>query len=197
MMQEKSMRKTNNIWVGEKVHLRAVEMKDIGTIFKLGAAHDTASDRLGGSIQFPRSHEALRAKVEALTKEEPKDDAFLWIIEDRKGHVVGDINTFECHRRNGTFKYGIGILRENWRKGYAREAIIIILRFFFGELRYQKATVHIYDFNAQSIKLHESLGFKHEGRLRRMCFTNGRHHDEMLMGMTKEEFEREYPTQPL
>jgi RimJ/RimL family protein N-acetyltransferase len=189
------MKKTNNIWVGEKVHLRAVERKDLGTFFKHGKEYDTAADRLGGNIQFPRSQEALRAKVEALTKEEPKDDAYLWIIEDRKSHAVGDINTFECHRRNGTFKYGLGILREHWRKGYAREAIAIVLRYFFGELRYQKATVHIYDFNTSSIKLHESLGFKHEGRLRRMVYTNGDHHDEVLMGMTKEEFDRKYPKQ--
>jgi RimJ/RimL family protein N-acetyltransferase len=72
-----------------------------------------------------------------------------------------------------------------------------VLRYFFHELRYQKATVHIYDFNTPSIKLHESLGFKHEGRLRRMCFTNGDYHDDVLMGLTAEEFYGKHPKQSL
>ncbi|HTY08523.1 MAG TPA: GNAT family protein [Candidatus Edwardsbacteria bacterium] len=189
------MKKTNNIWVSDKVHLRAVEPKDLGTFYRNGREDDTECDRLCDTIHFPRPFEAMKAKVEALAKEEPKDDSFLWMIENRQGQVVGGINTFDCSHRHGTFKYGVAIMRKNWRKGYALEAIIIVLRYFFHEMRYQKATVHIYDFNAPSIKLHESLGFKHEGRLRRMCFTNGEHHDEVLMGMTKEEFDRKYPKQ--
>ncbi|MDI6740643.1 MAG: GNAT family protein [Candidatus Edwardsbacteria bacterium] len=179
--------------MGAKVHLRAVEMKDLGTFFKHGQDYDTESDRYCDTIHFPRSFEALKAHVESLLKQEPKDDAFRWMIENRKGQAVGGINTFDCSRHHGTFKYGLGIIRAHWGKGYAREAIAIVLRYYFHELRYQKATVHIYSFNARSIGLHEKLGFQHEGRLRRMCFTNGEHHDDVLMGMTKEEFDRQHP----
>ncbi len=63
-----------------------------------------------------------------------------------------------------------------------------MLNFYFRELRYQKVLVTCYAFNEASIKLHESFGFQHEGRIRRMIFTNGQYHDALLMGMTVEEF---------
>ena len=53
-------------------------------------------------------------------------------------------------------------------------------------------SVSIYEFNERSIKLHESLGFKQEGRLRRMVYTNGKFYDEIHFGMTAEEFLEKY-----
>ena len=47
----------------------------------------------------------------------------------------------------------------------------------------------VYSFNQPSQKLHESLGFTLEGRLRRMIYTNGEFHDLLMYGITKEEFE--------
>jgi RimJ/RimL family protein N-acetyltransferase len=37
------------------------------------------------------------------------------------------------------------------------------------------------------------MGFKLEGRLRRMVYTNGEFYDELYFGMTKEEFDQLYP----
>ncbi len=75
---------------------------------------------------------------------------------------------------------------------YASEAIVLVLRYFFEELRYQKVTVTVYSFNAPSIRLHESLGFQREGCLRRTVFTQGQHFDEIFFGMTVEEFRARY-----
>jgi L-amino acid N-acyltransferase YncA len=43
-------------------------------------------------------------------------------------------------------------------------------------------------FLSGSIELHRGLGFQEEGRLRRMGYTQGRHYDWLLLGMTHEEF---------
>ncbi|MGI8643788.1 MAG: GNAT family N-acetyltransferase, partial [Thermomicrobiales bacterium] len=56
------------------------------------------------------------------------------------------------------------------------------------ELRYQKVTVQVYAFNESSIALHEQLGFQREGRLRRLVYTGGQHHDVLMYGLTREEF---------
>jgi RimJ/RimL family protein N-acetyltransferase len=105
------------------------------------------------------------------------------------GPFVGTINTHTCDRRCGTFRYGLGILPQHQRKGYASEAIRLVLRYFFEERRYQKVNADVYSFNEPSIRLHESLGFVLEGRLRRVNFTQGQYHDALMFGMTKEEFE--------
>ena len=98
------------------------------------------------------------------------------------------IATHNCDPRNGTFAYGVAIREAHQRQGYASEAIELVLRYYFQELRYQKATVHIYSFNNPSIVLHERLGFQREGCMRRMIFTEGQFFDILLYGITREEF---------
>jgi RimJ/RimL family protein N-acetyltransferase len=63
-----------------------------------------------------------------------------------------------------------------------------MLRYYFGELRYQKVVAEVYGFNDDSISFHESLGFVLEGRLRQMIYTGGEYHDMLMFGMTSEEF---------
>jgi len=66
--------------------------------------------------------------------------------------------------------------------------ITLVLRYYFRELRYQKATVTVYSFNEASARLHESLGFQLEGRIRRTVFTGRKHCDQLVYGITTEEF---------
>lgn len=98
---------------------------------------------------------------------------------------------------NGTFKYALAIKRPFWRKGYGREAVTIFLRYFFRELRYQKCTALVYAFNERSIRFHEALGFKFEGRLRNMLYTNGEYFDELYFGLTRAEWDQLDPPLPL
>jgi len=64
----------------------------------------------------------------------------------------------------------------------------LVLKYYFEELDYQKVTVQIYAFNEASLKLHKKLGFQQEGCLRRMIYTDGTYHDEIIFGLTVEEF---------
>jgi len=175
-----------NFWRGENVRLRAVEESDLEAL--LSPEEDTELDRYEDSIRFPSTQEQGRKFFEEIAKRDGKGDSFFWLIKVG-AQRVGSIGTFDCDGRIGAFKYGIRILQPHWGKGYAREAISIVLRYYFHELRYQKATVIVYAFNERSQRLHESLGFTLEGRLRRMVYTNGQHYDELYFGLTREEFD--------
>ena len=166
-----------HFWRGGRIRLRAIEQKDLDDIQQSFEDQDTELERYQSDIPFPYSREQDRAGLEALRKREPGDDSFFWMIEDSEGQIVGYINTFECDRRVGVFKYGIALRRACWGLGYAREAITIVLRYYFRELRYQKLTAMVYSFNERSLRMHEKLGFTFEGRLRRTAYTNGRHYD--------------------
>ena len=98
------------------------------------------------------------------------------------------IGTHDCDPRNGTFSYGLYVAPEYRRRGCASEAVLILLRFFFDERRYQKVDAGVYEYNEASIALHETLGFKLEGRSRRLHFSAGKYHDLLRYGMTVEEF---------
>jgi RimJ/RimL family protein N-acetyltransferase len=179
-----------NFWRGGKIRLRAIEQKDLDDIVASTEEPDTELDRYEDVIHFPISQQKDRDNLESLAQKGGTDDYFFWVIEDLQGNKVGFINTFDCEQRSGTFKYALIIKRRYWGHGYAREAIQIVLRYYFRELRYQKVTVMIYSFNERSIRLHERLGFKLEGRLRRMVYTNGKFYDELFYGMFIEEFDQ-------
>lgn len=184
-----------SIWEGAKVRLRAVEPEDWERFFAWDQDSETA--RHAYLIPFPRSVVATRQWAERSANEEPANDAFRFAIESQEGELVGTLNTHECDRRQGTFSYGVAIGADYRRQGYAAEAITLVLRYFFRERGYQKVTVHVYDFNEPSIRLHERLGFQREGRLRRMIYTDGTYHDDLLYGLTAEEFvARDIPTTP-
>src|SRR5690242_109359 len=181
---------TYNFWRGETIRLRAIEQKDLDDLLHAPEEPDSELERADDYIGFPLSPEQQRARLEEIARREPADEDYFWIIENQEGQTVGNIATFACNRRFGVFKYSIVLKRAFWRKGYGREAVRLVLRYYFRELRYQKVTALVYSFNERSIRFHEALGFTFEGRLRRMVYTNGQFYDELYYGMTAEEFDQ-------
>ncbi len=189
MTDKKLQTSTLSIWLGNKVSLRAVEPDDWAVLHANDA--DTEAQRSGYEIPFPRSEVGSREWAEHEAKAAADNHHYRFVIERlRDPVVVGTLNTHGCNPRNGTFEYGIALFRQHWGQGYAKEAIRLALGYFFHELRYQKCTVTVYEFNTPSIKLHEALGFQAEGRIRRNIYTGGKFYDELIYGLTTEEFER-------
>lgn len=180
-----------NYWTTPLIRLRAVEPEDAAFFHAWNDDSEMARNLdfvwPPGSLEMQKQYSAK----ESTTRRE--DDTLFLVIENKAGEAVGMISTHACDRRSGNFRYGIGVRSEYKRKGYARAAILLILRYYFEELRYQKVTVDIHDGNQDSIILHEKLGYQLEGRLRRMFFTGGQYHDSFVYGMTAEEFAAHYP----
>ena len=141
---------SNFFWQGNLVKLRGIELSDWEHHFIWDK--DSEMLRQVDRLYAPRSQEATKQWAEKMSLRAVNDDNYFLEIENLAGEHVGSISTQECNARNGTFQYGVAIRREHWRKGYASEAIKIILRYFFQELRYQKVTMPVYSFNDASIR---------------------------------------------
>jgi RimJ/RimL family protein N-acetyltransferase len=186
-------RGADSIWIGDKVQLRAREPRDADVI---PLFEHSADERSGWMILPPRSRVAARKAVEesAETRPGPRTlELDLGIARREDDLLVGGINVSEVDQTNGTFSYGVGIGREHKGNGYAAEAVLLVMRFMFDERRFQKCEARVYDYNSASISLHRKLGFVAEGRLRRHLFLAGEYHDELIFGMTAEEFHQLYP----
>ena len=181
------MTPSTNLWQGKLVRLRAVEPDDWKFFFEWD--QDTLFAQNTYEIPFPGSREAAKKWTTELATAAPKNHEFRWIIETLAGEFAGTLNSHTCDSRVGAFRYGLAIRREHWRKGYASEAIRLVLAYFFRELRYQKVNVNVYEFNEPSLKLHLKLGFREEGQLRRTVYTEGKFYADIILGMTAEEFE--------
>ena len=175
-----------NYWQGKRVRLRGIEPSDAEHFIRWNL--DSERARHLDFVWPPTSNASVQAWVEAQSRQKLEHDSFHWVIENHDGDPVGSISTHNCTPRYGTFSYGIDVAPEHQRQGYAREAIRLVLRYYFEELRYQKVTVPVHSDNEASIRLHEGLGFQREGTHRRMFYTQGHFVDVIWFGMTIEEF---------
>lgn len=180
-------------WTGARVRLRAYEPED----WTSSALFDETPDqRSSWRLHPPRSAFAARKSAEEAAARQPEDGdgSFpLIITATQDATVVGRMNVHSVEQVNGTFSYGIGILPAYKGQGCASEAILLVLRYMFEERRFQKCEPTVLDYNTASLQLHRKLGFVEEGRRRRHVFSGGRFHDEVLFGMTVEEYRERYP----
>jgi RimJ/RimL family protein N-acetyltransferase len=175
-----------NYWQGKSVRLRSIEPDDGPFLFELSKDTDTRVG-LSATIDLPRSLASCVKWAEEASKEPPKPESCTLVIE-RKGSPMGTICPHHPDAKAGVFRYGIQILPGHRRNGYAREAVLLVLRYFFDFLRYQKCSIGVYSFNTISARFHESLGFTQEGCTRRAAYVAGRFYDCFAYGMTAEEF---------
>ena len=177
-----------NFWQGRLVRLRGVEPSDAETFARWNLDSETARD-----LDFlwpPVSLARVRKEFEERSLKGPEGDAFMWVIEAAGAEAVGQITTHRCDPHKGVFRYGLSVAREHRRRGYATEAVLIVLKYYFEELRYQKCLVGVHSNNPASVALHERLGFVREGTLRRMVYTGGKFYDAYHYGLLKEEWEQ-------
>jgi RimJ/RimL family protein N-acetyltransferase len=112
-------------------------------------------------------------------------------IESIAGEFVGWANLFVGDGRHGRFSVGMSIFREYQRMGYAMGAMRLLLHYGFNELRCHKCNTACLDINTASIALQKKLGFVEEGRRREVIFLNGCYHDEILFGLTEQEYRQQ------
>ena len=179
---------TSPFWRGERIRLRALAKAD--TAHWLTFDDDSEAIRtLNLGISLPRSPSQAEEWAERFADFKNADEAMIFTIETLAGEYVGSINLGGVDRRNGTFGTGTRLSAEHRGKGYALEAKRIILRYAFHEMRLQKYNIRCLETNTAVIRHATLLRCREEGRIRRNVFTDGRFYDELLFGLTREEWE--------
>lgn len=179
---------SNYFWQTELIRLRPLRPEDAEK--KHREWMDTEARRmLESQLDLPPvSLETFRQNLIAGCDFKGDSDVRSFAIDTLDGEFVGWINLFLGDPRHGRFSLGVSIFREYQRKGYALDAAKLILHYGFNELRCHKCNSACLDVNSGSIAFHKKLGFVEEGCRREVYFMNGHYHDEILWGMTFEEF---------
>lgn len=174
-------------WQGERTRLRPWQLEDAGLRFMASLDNPTRHLHQDG-IELPTSVELQKEWLEKAAG--CKDDGMIrFAMETLDGVTVGWATLHSRDQKNGTFGFGVAVYRDYRGQGYAVDAVGILLKYGFWEQRYQKCNSVCFHTNEASIRMHKKLGFIEEGRIRRNCFFNGQYHDDVLFGMTREEFD--------
>jgi RimJ/RimL family protein N-acetyltransferase len=174
-------RRPEELLTGQLVHLRAPLASDAEAA--RAAVHDAATQRFASAIGLP----SLDAVVDPARSELwPPGPRFT--IETPAHAVTGIMLVLELDERHGRFGYQVLVFPSFRRRGYAADAILVLLRHYFGQRDYERCEVRIPDFNEPALQLHGRLGFTEEGRPRSSIRVGDRRWDELLLGMTATEF---------
>ena len=107
-----------------------------------------------------------------------------------EGALAGEINLSSVQRGPFQSAYiGYWIDQSQAGKGYTPEALVVVMRFAFEQLRLHRVQVAIIPRNAASRRVVEKLGLRDEGLAERYLEIDGVWEDHIRYAMTAEEWE--------
>lgn len=161
---------------GERVYLSPVNVDDAEKYVKW-----LNNPNITQFLNVHNSLISLTGEREFLEKESCNEFMFA-IIKKDEDELLGNIGLTKFNYKAGTAELGIFIGdEENLSKGYGSEAIKLLVKFGFEELRLHNIMLTVYDLNPRAQKAYIKCGFKEFGRRHEAIFRNGKYHDLIYM----------------
>lgn len=180
---------------GSRVRLRPLERVDLPRYQELFSEPEISLHY--GELGVPENLDRLQRRFEA--GEFDTTDRSLLLVIETEGTLIGTMalkNTENLPSRSATFGIMIGD-PACLDRGYGTEASILLLDYAFAVLGYHKINLDLFEYNARALAMYEKLGFVLEGRRRENHWSRGRFWDDILMGVTAEEWWAHHgPPQP-
>ncbi|MDX5585709.1 MAG: GNAT family protein [Aureibaculum sp.] len=163
---------------GKKIHLRALEPEDLDFLY---TRENNASFWEVSSTQTPFSRFVLEQYIVNSHQDIFEAKQLRLIIVDNISNIsVGMIDLFEfnpLHKRAGI---GILIVESEQHKGFASEAIELLINYSFNQLNLHQLFANITADNTKSLELFKKLNFKNIGIKKEWIFSKGAFKDEVL-----------------
>lgn len=105
--------------------------------------------------------------------------------------MIGELSISDIEKDNNKAGFRISMCSiELTGKGYGTEAIRLVLKFVFEELKLNRLQLEVFSHNKRGIKAYEKTGFIREGILRESLNYNGHYSDEIIMSILKSDYEK-------
>jgi RimJ/RimL family protein N-acetyltransferase len=169
---------------GKLVRLRQIEENDLQ---ELRDWRNSPTIRAYTRESRPLNMRNQMVWFESLVRDESN---IMFVIEkkdDKK--VLGCCGLTYINWKEGHGEISIYIGEQKWQeKGYASDALQILMKYGFTELRLHRIYAIIFAYNKASVTFFEKNGFVFEGKHREARFWKGTHHDELVYGILKHEY---------
>ena len=177
----------NYFWQSDLIRLRGLQEAD-WELHYVNCFDTNVRLLLNYEVELPPTVKRSRNSVESYLDFDQSKGRIMFAIETLDGVDVGSVNLNSIDERNGTFSIGMLIYNTHRGKGYGTSAMRILLKYAFLERRLNKYYGSIFNGNIASATMLKKLGCKEEGVRTQMIYSNGKYHDEILFGLTKDEF---------
>ncbi len=171
---------------GARVRLRPASPGDADARFALGTDADIVR-MFGVSLADakPMTKDAAEQWAEGQSR-----NSHAWVIEV-EGRLVGEIKLHSIQVQDRRASMAIGIYdRALLGMGIGTEAIHLLLRHAFCELKLHRIGIRVLAYNERAIRAYAKCGFVVEGRERETAFVDGHWHDDLMMGLLSTDYQR-------
>lgn len=171
---------------GKRLYLRPVGMRDLERFFRW---FNDPKLRRFLLLPFPTTRMAEKEFIRKVT--DLKDGVVLSIVVKKGDRLIGNVSLFKIETVSRKAELGIALADLSMvGKGFGTEAVALVLDYAFRTLNLHRVWLTVHDFNFRAKNAYRALGFVEEGRHRQSYFCDGKYHDDILMGILQDEWER-------
>jgi RimJ/RimL family protein N-acetyltransferase len=174
---------------GERLGLRALQESDLPAVLRW------RSDSEVTKYWVTRDVPTLDDLREWLA-ENRRSGSWTWVILDERGDLIGYTDVFGISREHQHCELSLMIgERDRWGSGYARETLMVLLQYLLSAAEtggggMHKVSLSVFAENIGARRAYEACGFQADGVLREDMWYDGRWHDQILMSVLADEFQR-------
>ena len=180
---------TKTTLVGKKVTIRKLKITDADSI--TSHINDKTVARWTINVPHPyRKKDALKFIRSRQVHGRNRANYTFGIAEKESDEIIGCIDLVDIDWEDKKAETGYWISRVYRGQGLTTEALNLILRFAFRDLKLHKIYARVFKENRASMKVLEKNGFKREGILRKEIYKYGRWVDEYYFGLLKSEYRK-------
>ena len=172
----------------DEIILRPLEKGDINKKY-LSWLNDREVTKFLDLRVFPSTLDDLRAFYRHT--QNPKNDVLLAIVDKESNEHVGNIKlgNIDWIHRYAELAIMLGD-KSFWGKGYGQRSTALILEYGFKKLNLNKIILCVYAPHKAAIRIYQKLGFKIEGKQKKIFNLNGKYVDCLWMGLLRSEYKR-------
>lgn len=169
---------------GTHIKLRALEPEDLGFLFQI---ENNESFWEVSHTQAPFSKFLLKQYLENAHLDIFEAKQLRLVIDEKAtGKSIGMIDLFDFNPQHKRAGIGILIHPDFQQKGFASEALQLLINYCFTHLHLHQLYANITDDNTNSLHLFEKQNFKQIGVKKDWIFSNGTYKDELLFQLINE-----------
>jgi ribosomal-protein-alanine N-acetyltransferase len=177
--------KTSKLPRGKKVFLRSPNSADSAEFTAL----NKASRKFYRNLVNPPTDEKSFTAFLQRSESETEESFFICRAED--GAIVGAVNLSQIFRKAFQNAYLGYYLAEKYTGcGYMTEAVALVLRYAFKELKLHRIEANVQPENAASIAVLNRCGFTREGFSRKYLKIGGRWRDHLRFAIIAEDWRK-------
>lgn len=170
---------------GSRIMLREYQESDLDKIVTWVGNPETVQ-YLSDIFLYPQSAKQSRKFLDHAMS----GDWTGFVIAHRTtAEYIGQIDFVSLDLKNGCGELGMVIGEGRSRgQGFGREALELLLRFGFDEVRLNRIQLSVWAGNAAARRAYEAVGFVQEGIRRQRWYRRGSYHDEVCYAMLQDEW---------